>query len=60
MAEQKVLLTARNGMKVWVPISKVQQFKEAQKKQPNADEMQALKSGVRSLLESMIAQAQSR
>ena len=30
MAEQKVLMTAANGMKVWVPLDKLEEWKAAQ------------------------------
>lgn len=60
MEEQKVLLTAKNGTPVWVPMSKVGQWQKSQAQEPNAEEMQALKSGVRSLLESLISEARRK
>ena len=39
MAERKFLMTARNGMQVWVPESKLEQWQKAQEDQsPEAQE----------------------
>ena len=57
---QKILMTARSGQKVWVPIEKAEQFRKAQQSPPSVEEMTALRSGVRSALENLIKEAQGR
>lgn len=57
---QKVLLETRKGDMVWVPIERMEQFEQAQKSPPSEEEMTALRSGVRSMLEKLIAEAHGR